>query len=259
MRRSPIFAQVGQLGLRSLRRTLRQPAAAIPAILFPLLFLVLMNGAAGPAGDIPGFPAPSYLDFLLGGLLIQGVVFGGINAGTDLAVDIEDGFIDRLALTPVRRIALLLGQAFGSLAIGAVVISILMGTSIAFGVEIQTGFPGMAVMLGLAMATSLAFSSIGFMLALRTGSSEAVQSAFPLFFIVITFSSFFLPREFIDVEWFRTVAEYNPASYLMEGMRELIVVGWDLGAIARAYAIAIVVAASGLVAASALLRERLAR
>lgn len=254
-----VFAQIGYLGRRSLRRTLRQPAAAVPAILFPLLFLSLMNGAAGPAANIPGFPAPTYLHFLLGGLLIQGVVFGGINAGTDLAVDIEDGFLERLSLTPVRRIALLLGQAAGSLAIGAVVISVLMGAAMLGGVEIRTGFPGMLVMLGLSLITSLAFSGFGFTLALRTGSSEAVQSSFPLFFIIITFTSFFMPREFIDVAWFRTVATYNPATYLMEAMRELIINGWDVFAIGRAYAISAGMAVIALAIASRLLKVRLAR
>lgn len=251
--------QVFGLGVRSLIRTIRQPGAVVPALLFPLLFLALLNAGVRPAATIPGFPAPSYLDFILGGLIVQGVMFGGINSGTDLAVDVESGFLNRLAMTPMRRVALLLGHSAGMLAVGLVQATLILLAGVIGGAHIEAGAGGIAVLYLLTVFISLSFSNLSAVLALRSGSSEVVQSSFPLFFIILVFSSFFLPRPFLDADWFRTLADYNPASYMIEGVRSLIVDGWDLGALAQGFGWAIVMSLVGFTGAVLALRSRVAR
>ena len=84
------------------------------------------------------------------------------------------------------------------------------------------------------------------MAALRTGSGEAVQGLFPLFFVFIFLSSSNLPRNLLKTGWFHTVASWNPISYLIEGFRSLYIVGWDGTALARGFAVAIGLLVVGL-------------
>src|SRR5258707_1368552 len=106
--------QVGLVARRSVRRTLRQPALIVPTVLFPLFLLAANASGLGSAKDIPGFPARSYLDFALTVTFVQGAIFGAVTAGTELATDIDTGFLNRLQLTPLRRTAILIGQMAGA-------------------------------------------------------------------------------------------------------------------------------------------------
>ncbi len=106
---------------------------------------------------------------------------------------------------------------------------------------------------------SIGFGGIGAFVALRTGSGEAVQGMFPLFFVLLFLSSMNLPRNLIQTDWFQTVATYNPVSYLVEGIRSLLVSGWDVEALALCFGVALVVVVVGLTAASMALRTRLVR
>lgn len=245
--------QALSLARRSILGTLRQPASLIPALTFPLIFLALMSGAAGPAADIPGFPAPSYFEFVIAGVLVQGALLGGVNSGTALAEDIEEGFIRRLSLTPMPRPILLVGHLSGSVVVGAVQALLFIVIGLVFDTTFETGIGGMAVMVGMTMLVALAFSAVGAIIAIRTRSSEQTQSFFPMFFIILSFSSFFIPRDLITTDWFRAIANVNPASYIIEGIRSLFLTGWDAGAIglgllsvAGVGAIAIAFASAGL-------------
>ena len=115
------------------------------------------------------------------------------------------------------------------------------------------------MLLLLAVLISVGFGAIGAFLALRTGSGEAVQALFPLLFVTLFLSSMNMPRNLIEIDWFRTVATINPVSYLIEGMRSLIITGWDAEALALGFGLGLAVAAAALVAASLALKGRLAR
>ncbi len=252
------LTQFGWLTRRSVTRTLRQPAAAFPALLFPLILLAVVTAGMGGATDIPGFPADSYLPFALAGAFVQAAMVGGINSGADLAVDIESGLLDRLALTPLRRWALLLGQLSGAVTLVLIAGVLYLTIGLVFGVNIEAGAAGVAAMLALAVVAALAFATLSALLALRTGSSEAVHGAFPLTFLLLTFSSFYLPRTLIEAGWFRALATYNPASYLIEGIRSLFVEGWDTQALALGFGLGAALVALGIGFASRALNGRLA-
>ena len=89
------------------------------------------------------------------------------------------------------------------------------------------------------------FAALGIWIALRTGSGEAVQAQFPVLFFLIILSSMNLPRNLIETDWFRTVATINPVSYMIEGLRSLIIEGWNLQALALGFGISIVAFAAG--------------
>jgi ABC-2 type transport system permease protein len=119
--------------------------------------------------------------------------------------------------------------------------------------------PGVLVIFGLSMVMTVGFGSVGLFAALRTGSGEAVQSLFPVFFVFLFLSSMNLPRNLIQTDWFREVATYNPITYLLEAIRSLLVKGWDGEALALGFGVAVAVVVVGMFGASVALRSRMVR
>ena len=256
---SSLFTQISAIALRSILRTTRQPAVLVSAILFPMMFFAVNAYGLDAATSIPGFPADSYLDFAFAFPLVQASLFGSITAGSDLARDIESGFFDRLALTPMRPVALLAGMLAGVVALGLLQGVVFLAVGLLMGVEVSSGFLGMVVLVLLTVLVALGFGGVGAILALRTGSVEAVESAFPLFFVVIFMSSINLPRDLIEADWFRFIATINPISYLVEGLRSLVITGWDPQALLLGFGCAAGIIVLSLAGAGASLRTRVAR
>ncbi len=251
--------QVGQLARRSVLRTLRQPAQIVPALIFPLFLLAVNAGGLKDATDLPGFPTDSYITFALAITFVQGALFSVMNTGTDLARDIETGFLNRMALTPLRGAALLSGLLAGSTVLGVMQAVAYLAAGLAGGAEIAAGFGGALVILLLAVAIVVAFGTIGMFAALRTGSGEAVQGLFPVFFVFLFLSSMALPLDLITTNWFHAVASANPVTYLLEAFRSLLIEGWDAGHLALGFGIALAIFAIGMTAAASALSTRLVR
>jgi ABC-2 type transport system permease protein len=256
---SSLFTQISAIALRSILRTARQPAVLVSALLFPMMFFAINAYGLDAAASIPGFPADSYLDFAFAFPLVQASLFGSITAGADLARDIESGFFDRLSLTPMRPVALLAGMLAGVVALGVLQGVVFLAIGLLMGVEVSSGFLGMLVLVLLTVLVALGFGGIGAILALRTGSVEAVESAFPLFFVVIFMSSINLPRDLIEADWFRFIATINPISYLVEGLRSLVITGWDPQALLLGFGWAAGIIVLSLAGAGASLQTRVAR
>jgi ABC-2 type transport system permease protein len=259
MSRSTLALQVGMLARRSVVRTMRQPAMVVPALLFPLLLLSINSSGLDSATNLPGFPTDSFFEFALAIAFVQGALFSASSAGTNIASDVETGFLNRLSLTPLRRVALLLGQLAGILALGLIQAVTFLGVGVVFGAGIATGVAGALVIVALSLLISLGFGCIGAFVALRTGSGEAVQGMFPLLFAALFLSSMYLPRDLIETDWFRNVADWNPVSYMLEGIRSLVITGWDGQALALGFACAGSLAVLTLAATSSALRTRMAR
>jgi len=254
-----LLSQVGEMARRSVLQTLRQPALIIPPLIFPLVLMGINVGGLDAATKLPGFPADTYLDFAIAVPFIQGGLFAMINAGSALARDVETGFLRRLAMTPMQRAALLLGHLAGvmTVALGSSIIYLIVG--FVAGMDFPAGPLGVPAIIALGVLIALAFASMGALVGLRTGSGEAVQGFFPLAFVALFLSSMSLPRNLIEQDWFRTIATYNPVSYLIEGVRSFIVTGWDGEALALGFGFAAIIAALGIAGASAALRTRLVR
>jgi ABC-2 type transport system permease protein len=251
--------QVGALARRSVVRTLRQPAMVFPSIAFPLILLSINSSGLESATMLPGFPTDSYLQFALAITFVQGALFSAMSAGTNVATDIENGFMNRLALTPLRRVALMLGQLAGIVALGSIQALTFLIVGLVFGAGIAAGAAGAVVIIVFSLLISLGFGCIGAFTALRAGNGEAVQGIFPLFFAALFLSSMSLPRDLIEQDWFRTVADWNPVSYMLECIRSLMIDGWDAHALAVGFACAGGIALIALAAAASALRTRMVR
>jgi ABC-2 type transport system permease protein len=251
--------QVFLLARRSVVRTARQPANVVFPLAFPMLLLAVNSGGLKAETRLPGFPTSSFVAFALAVPFIQGALFATMNAGTDLARDIQTGFLSRLSLTPMRGIVLLAGQLGGVVTMGVIQAAVYLSVGLAVGVRPAAGALGVLVLFGFAVLVSLGFGAVGAFAALRTGSSEAVQSIFPAFFVFLFISSMNIPRNLMAIRWFRDVATVNPISYLLECVRSLIITGWDGEALALGFGIAAAVAVAALALASWSLRVRMAR
>ncbi len=254
-----VLAQIGWVARRSVRRSLRQPAVIVPTITFPLVLLAVNAAGLDEATRIPGFPSDSYLDFAIAVCFMQAALFATTAAGTELAHDVETGFLNRLSLTPMRGVAVLLGQLSGAVTVGMLGGLIYLTVGMIAGVGVESGAGGVLVLLGLTFLICVAFASIGLFMGLRTGSGEAVQGAFPLLFVLFFLSSMSMPRDLIEIDWFQTVATWNPMSYMVEGLRSLVIDGWDAGALWRGFATAAAIVVVGFAAAGSALRTRMAR
>jgi ABC-2 type transport system permease protein len=249
----------GLLVRRSIIRILRQPANIVFSFAFPLLLLAVNAGGLDAATEIPGFPTDSYLTFILAVPFIQGALFASLTAGQNFGEDIESGFLNRLSLTPLTASSLLAGQLAGAVALGVLQACVFLAVGLAAGAGFAAGPAGVPVLVALSILITLGFGSIGALAALRTGSGEAVQGMFPLFFVFLFLSSQAMPRDLIQHDWFRTIATYNPVSYLLEAIRSLLIVGWDGEALALGFGCAIGIAAVGITLASSSLRTRMTR
>jgi ABC-2 type transport system permease protein len=253
------WAQVGAIARRSVVRTARQPASFIPPLIFPVALMAVNAGGLRASTELPGFPTESFLAFALAVPFIQGALFSTMNAGADLARDIQTGFVNRLALTSLRDWAFLSGQLAGVVALGMVQVLFYLAVGLTVGVQIESGFAGVLVLLLYGAVVSLAFGALGAYLAFRTGSGEAIQALFPALFVFLFISSMNTPRNLIGIDWFRVAATLNPVSYMIECVRSLIITGWDVQALVLGFGFAILLGVVSLWLSAGALRTRMTR
>ncbi len=235
------FRQTVAMSKRSILALVRQPALVVPSMIFPLFFAALGTSSFGRAINLPGFPkVDSFLDFSLAGTIVQGVLFGSVQSGSALATDIENGFFYRLMAAPSSRLSILVGRLAGAAAYGAFQTLFFCLLLLPFGMSIKGGPLGVLVMVVSGGLIAIAISGFMAAAALKTGSSEAVQGIFPLVFIMLFFSSAFFPRQTMSGAY-KHIADFNPISHLIEGMRDLCIDGLSSGAIARAILVPIAI------------------
>lgn len=252
------LAAARTLARRSIINTARQPQMLVPSLFFPLLFAALNAASFSRTIHLPGFPpVDSFLDFVLATTVVQGVLFGAIGGGSDMAVDIQDGFFDRLVSSPVARSSILIGRLAGAAVLGAFQACIYVAVLMAFGATIKGGVASFLVLVVAAMILAVGIGGFALSIALRTGSSEAVQAFFPVFFITLFLSSAFFPRTLMR-GWFQTVAGYNPISWLIEALRGLVIAGFDWSDAVKAVVIGLGLCVVSISVASRSLSRRIA-
>lgn len=250
--------QVWAMSKRSILAIARQPALIAPSLIFPLFFAALGSSSFGRAPSLPGFPrVDSFLDFALAGSVIQGVLFGSVTGGAALATDIEGGFFDRLLASPTSRVSIVVGRLAGAAAFGLFQAWFFAAALLPFGVRIEAGIVGFLV-IGLSGGlTGMAIGGFTAAMALKTGSAEAVQGSFPLLFIALFFSSAFFPRQTMRGAY-QAIADVNPISYLVEGIRGLVIEGLTGTNVAQALLIPVAIGVVSIALALRALNGRLA-
>ncbi len=154
----------------------------------------------------------------------------GVSRASALVTDIQNGYFDRLVITPVRRLALLLGLMTADFVLVMALALPVLVVGLALGVRFETGIVGMAVFVVLCGAWGLVFTGLPYSIALKTGNPSAVNASFVLFFPITFLTTAFVPKQ--DLQgWLAAVATVNPMTYILAGLRSLILVGWDATAL----------------------------
>jgi ABC-2 type transport system permease protein len=238
------MSQTALLGQRAIRESLRTPEALLPTLFIPLFFLVVNVGQAGkifPSDSTPFLKGQGYAAFQLPSSLLLAASFG--SAALYLVEDIEGGYFDKLRAAPVSRTALVLGrlaaEAVKTLAITVVMVAI----ALPFGITIASGPLGFLLLLALTASWGVVYSGFMQVIALKTRSAAATNSGSLVFFPLLFLTPNFVPRDMLTRPM-EIAATFNPVTYIMEGMRSLILEDFNWAAIGRGFA---VVAVSGLV------------
>lgn len=241
------------MATRALRAIPREPEVIAPALFIPVFFYFINVGALenvaerSGVGDFRAFQLPVAIIFAV----------TGISRASALVVDIQDGYFDRLLMTPIRRTTLLLGLMVADFALVVALTIPVVALGFLLGVDFATGVVGVVVFVLLGAMWGLAFTGFPYAIALRTGNPAAVNTSFLLFFPLAFLTTSFLPQAALS-GWLSTIADANPVTYLLGGMRAVID-GWDGTAILEALAAIFGVMVVGMTLALLALRGRLRR
>jgi len=240
---------------RALRAVPRDPAAVMPPVFIALFFFVVNIATLKKlTGSHPGF---NYTAFEMATAILLGVT--GVSRAPALVLDVQTQYLDRLLLTPVRRTAILLGHMAADVAVAAALTIPILVLGVGLGVRFQGGVLGAVVFIVLASLWSLAFAGFGYAIALKTGNPAAVNSMFLLFFPFLFLTSSYVPRSQLS-GWLDTVAGFNPVTYLLDGLRSLVLGdSWQWGQLGQALAAITVVGVVSMTMCFAALRGRVKR
>ena len=245
------------LARRALVNSLRRPQFLAPLVIFPTLFLAINVGGLGATRALQGFPSvDGFLDYQLAAAILQSLLLGGVSSGIATALDIEGGFFDRLVASPTPRAALVLGRVLAASVIAAFQVLYFIVLGYAFGATVQGGVLGILCVLAIGIVAGTGFGAIGVLIALRSRSASTVQGIFPLVFVVLFISSAFFPLELLSSPA-DVVAQYNPLSFIAEGMREPIAFSNAVGPMLEGLLAAAAVAVAAIGLSIAALRGRL--
>lgn len=222
------------LGLRTTLRFIRVPANWISIIFFPLVQLFLFSQLYKDIVQLPGFGGQAnYLAYLAPGQVAFAAFFAVAWSGYGLVVEYRSGFMDKLRSAPIGRWSILAGEMVPLFFQAAVMAGIVLIVSLLLGASIATGIGGFLVIVALAGVFGLAFAGTSFIPALLTKSEQATGTLSLIFFPMAFISTAFVPEALMP-DWMRVVNDWNPMTYLIEAIRELMERGYDWGAIGRA-------------------------
>ena len=255
VRRAPAVKDVASIAGRALRAVPRELETVIPPIFIALFFFIVNIGTLQHLTErhISGFDIKA---FMLPTAILIGVT--GVSRAGSLVLDIQGGYLDRLLLTPVRRMAILLGHMVADMAIACLLTTPILVLAFAIGVHIQAGVLGALAFIVMACLWSLAFAGFGYAIALKTGNPAAVNSSFLLFFPFLFMTSSYVPRSQLT-GWLSTIAAWNPVTYILEGLRSLVTQGWQWETLAKAVVAIAAVAVVSMSLCLAALRGRTKR
>ena len=248
-------ADVTAIAGRALRAVPRDLESVIPPVFISLFFFLVNIGTLQKLteNNITGF---DFKAFEMPTAILLGVT--GISRAPALVIDVQDGYFDRLLLTPVRRFAILLGHLAADVTVAAALTVPIIIVGFVLGVRFESGPLGIVVFIAIAASWSLAFSGFGYAIALKTGNPGAVNSTFLLFFPFLFLTTSYVPRSQLN-GWLDVVAGWNPVTYLLEGLRSLVSVGWEAGDIAKALLAVAIVGTLSMTLCFAALRGRIRR
>ena len=222
------------LARRNLIKTARTPEQLIDVTLQPIIFLLLFVYVFG--GAISGGSQHDYLQFLLPGLLGQGIAMGSIALGQNMNADIEKGVFDRFRSLPIARSAPLVGAVLADFFRYLLLCVIYVGFGYALGFRIHTDAGQALAAIALAIGFALCFCWVSVWIGMKARTAGAVQGIMFLVVLPLSFgSNTFVPTETMP-GWLQAFVKVNPITHLVGAVRGLFLGGpigtdvlWTLG------------------------------
>lgn len=204
---------------RSLLLIPRIPSTFVPSLLMPIFFCLAFGGAFGAMTDLPVFPTSQILDWIAPLAILQGAMFAGITTGMSLARDVENGFFDRLLLSPVPRRALLFGPLAASALRATFPIVVVLIVGLLGGARFRSPVLGPAVLAVMAVGVAVLAGAWSLVIVFKFKSTRAA----PLIQIVM-FLAFFLSTAQVPLGllqgWLHGVARINPMTNVLHATRQ---------------------------------------
>ncbi|MEO6796600.1 MAG: ABC transporter permease [Candidatus Dormibacter sp.] len=213
------------LAKRSLLQTLRVPQLVVFVTIQPVMFVILFRYVFGGAIHVPG---GQYVNFLMPGIFVQTVAFGGVTTGIGLAEDMQRGLIDRFRTLPMSSSAVLTGRTIADLGRNFFTVVIMLLVGFAVGFRPGGSIPEFLLAILVLMGFSFAFSWVSAFIGLVAKTAEAAQSGGFIWMFPLTFaSSAFVPVATMP-SWLQGFAKHNPVSVVADSLRGLFHVNPDL-------------------------------
>lgn len=213
------------LFIRGFKQSIRPYFALLPEFVMPIFFFIVNSAAFQNIVNMPGFNAGSYLAFYAPVALLMAIFLSTGSAGLEVVTDISSGYMDRLFVTPVRRISIILGKL---LAVGLRAIiqcAIMLFFVIIMGAPFKSGVLGVIILFLLAFIFGIAWSGIGLTIAFLTKNPRVVQSSFIFFFPFTMITTSQLPLNLLS-GWYKTMVLANPVTYILVRRNKVLDVKW---------------------------------
>jgi ABC-type multidrug transport system permease subunit len=217
------LATIAALISRAKNELLRVPGAAIPGVLAPTIFFLGLNGVFGALTHLRGFNTGSYESFIVPVSMLQGAGFTGAAAGVNLARDFEQGWVDRLLVSPAPRWVLLAGNVLAASARALIPATFVLAIAFLLGASFP-GVDGLVVCYLMVAAMAAAAACWGSALALRFKSQSAAPLMQAGMMAVILLTPAYAPLALLQ-PWLKAVAEVNPVTHVVEAARQGFVGG----------------------------------
>ena len=206
------------LAKRSFLRIPRQPDLLVGFTVQPVMFVLLFVYVFGGAIETPGF---DYVDFLIPGIIVQSVVFGGFVTALGLAEDLKKGLIDRFRSLPMARSAVLTGRTLADVATNVIQLVVMLAVGLAVGFRFSSSVPEVVAGIALLLLIGYAFSWVFAFIGLVSSSPEAANAyGFTIIFPITFVSSAFVPVQSMP-SWLQPIAEHNPVTAMVDAVRAL--------------------------------------
>jgi ABC-2 type transport system permease protein len=204
---------------RSLRLTLRNPVWVIMGIIQPILYLLLFGPLLKNIASMPGFPPGGAFNVFVPGILVMTALFGSAFVGFGLCDEMREGVVERMRVTPMSRVAMLLGRSLRDVVILEAQAVILVTLSVPFGLELNLG--GVGVAFALLALIGLMMSPVSYVLALVLQSEDALAPVVNgLTLPLLLLSGVMLPMS-LAPDWLQKLADINPVYHAVAAIRAL--------------------------------------
>jgi ABC-type multidrug transport system permease subunit len=221
------MATIGALVRRAANELLRVPGAAIPGVLAPTIFFLGLTSVFGHLNALPGFTSGTYQSFLIPISLMQGAGFTGAATGVNLARDIEQGWFDRLLVSPAPRAVLLAGLVISASLRSLIPATVLLIVGFSLGVS-WPGLGGLAIAIVIVLGMGTLAACWGAVLALRFKSQSAAPLMQAGMLLLILTTTAYAPLALLT-GWLHTAARFNPVTQIVEAARQGFVGGVTWG------------------------------